>query len=114
MSPDILTTFASPVHPPDIGELWMERHQPDDAHLAEWITVTRADPRILISGAIMEEIVGGHIIGSSITPPASERAARHETPIGSVLKVEADNRTVIYRIVDVWPRSYVYVAEWPD
>jgi len=104
VSPDLLTTFGSPIHPPDIGELWMQRHQPDDTHPAEWITINRADPRILISGVIMEEIIAGQMIGTTT----------YDTPTGPVVKIEADNQTVIYRIVDRWPQSYVYVAEWPD
>lgn len=72
-------------------------HHEDDGTL----TVVRADPRILISVELLEEFREG-------------RRTPEVTVTGDVLRIEAANRTVIYRIGDEVPYMHAYYAEWPD
>jgi hypothetical protein len=68
--------------------------------------IDRADPRVRISGELLEQIRAGNY------HPAV-------TLDGDLLKIRAVNRTVIYRIgrqVDVHLEGQrgTYLAEWPD
>lgn len=65
------------------------------------LTVDQADPRILISAELFDELISG--IGDP-----------EVTVTGDVLRIEASNRTVIYRIGEKVPGMRAYYAEWPD
>ncbi|MEU8278216.1 hypothetical protein ACFYOK_37385 [Microbispora bryophytorum] len=78
------------------GECIVTRHWDDGT-----LTVDRADPRILISAELLDEFREG-----KRTPEV--------TVTEDVLRIEAANRTVIYRIGDKVPHLHAYLAEWPD
>lgn len=63
--------------------------------------IDRADPRILISAELVEQL-----------------RDRQWDPIavlnGHLLRIGGTNRTVIYRIGEKTPDGLAYVAEWPD
>lgn len=69
-------------------------------HEGDKVTIIRADPQILISTELLLDIAAG---GSRIA-----------TLDGDLLKIDAANRTVIYRIGDLTHDGYCYHAEWPD
>jgi len=62
--------------------------------------IDRADPRILISAAIIEAARSGASPWTSLD--------------GDVLRIEAENRTVVYRIGRKVHGAWCYEAEWPD
>jgi hypothetical protein len=64
------------------------------------IKVNRADPRILISGPMMDLIRGGGGIGWEID--------------GDLLRFTAVNGTWVYRIGEYLEDRRAWVAEWPD
>ena len=64
------------------------------------LRIDHADPRILISAEVLENI------------------RRNPDPSVSydsdLLRIEGVNRTVIYRIREKVPSHFAYCAEWPD
>jgi hypothetical protein len=87
------------------------------------IRVDRADPRVLISGELLDAIA----VNSAIVDGTEAFAlnARLDTAgcmpppwratyVGGVLRIEGVNRTVVYRITDYLPRIHGYIGEWPD
>lgn len=78
------------------------------------IRIDQADPRILISGELLDIIVmcpGPYVeVNTAGCMPPPWRA----TYVGAVLGIHAVNRTVIYRITEFVPRIYGYIGEWPD
>jgi hypothetical protein len=72
------------------------------------IRIDHADPRILISGELLDHIADH--------PDDTRRldVATCHTYVGAVLRIDAVNRTVIYRITEFIPAVYGYIAEWPD
>ncbi len=84
------------------------------------LRIDRADPRILISGELLDAIpIGGPIAGY---PEVLARNAWLDTAgctdgsgyVGAVLAISGVNQRVIYRIVDYVPRVHGYIGEWPD
>jgi hypothetical protein len=65
------------------------------------LVIDRADPRITIA----EELV------------SEWRQGNHHPTVsldGDLLRVQAKNRTVIYRLVEHVPEYHAWIAEWPD
>lgn len=79
-------------------------------------TIARADPRILISGELLEAICRGDgASGVSFERDCVCSAVlncHHRT--GGALKIHGVNRTVIYRIGEYLPAVHGYIGEWPD
>ncbi|SRR6266566_2387945 len=87
------------------------------------IRIDQADPRILISGELLDAIARHGVIAdgtealalnawldtTGCMPPPWRATYR-----GAVLKICGVNRTVIYRIGEYVPRVDGYAAEWPD
>jgi hypothetical protein len=65
------------------------------------LRVEKADPRILISAEVMDQVTSG-----SALPQVTLK--------DGVLRIEAVNQTVVYRIVDYLMDIDCYVGEWPD
>jgi hypothetical protein len=77
------------------------------------IRVDHADPRILISAELLETIRDKPVQGVSLRmAPRSSRSG--PIGIGSVLRIQAANRTVIYQVVDYAPSVHGYIGQWPD
>lgn len=64
------------------------------------LRIEHADPRVMISGQLLEEI------DYDPAPGVSRE--------GDLLRIEGVNRTVIYRIGEKVSDRYAYYAEWPD
>lgn len=79
-----------------VGECIITRHWEDGS-----LTVDRADPRIHVSAVLLEAVRRGD-------------GDPEVTLAGDVLRIDAANRKVIYRIGEKDPELDVYHAEWPD
>lgn len=62
--------------------------------------IDRADPRVLISAAIVDAARAGD--------------SPFLTLDDDLLRITAENRTVLYRLGEKSVSSLAYVAEWPD
>lgn len=71
--------------------------------------IDRADPRILISAELLNDVARNPADGVSLNWPLGNFWLT-----GSVLRIEAVNRTVVYRIGERVPAVNGYIAEWPD
>lgn len=72
------------------------------------IRIDHADPRVLISAELLDEIADHPADGAWLD------LAGCSTYDGALLKISAANRTVIYRITKYIPAIHGYIAEWPD
>jgi hypothetical protein len=80
----------------DYGECRLTRIDDMDGSRIE---VIRADPRVLIDAAVLQD---------------RERWLPCATLVDGILRIEAANRTVIYRIGQYLPDHDAWEAEWPD
>lgn len=64
------------------------------------LRIDHADPRILISTEVLEDIRRDPGPGITLN--------------GDLLRIEGVNRTVIYRIGEKAPDLYAHHAQWPD
>lgn len=80
----------------NVGDCILTRHWDDDR-----LTVDQADPRIIVSAEFLEQF-------------REDKGDSEVTLSGDVLRIEASNRTVIYRIGEKVPHMLAYFAEWPD
>jgi hypothetical protein len=87
------------------------------------IRVDHADPRVLISGELLESIArfgdsdpsGGWLaLNAQLDTTDCCDCMMQDDYTKAVLKISAVNRTVIYRIVTYVPSVHGYIAEWPD
>jgi hypothetical protein len=69
------------------------------------VVVVRADPRVLISGELLDEIT---------RHPAENAWCEFTADDGVLLKIKGVNRTVVYRITGYVAPLHGYIAEWPD
>jgi len=80
------------------------------------VIIDRADPRILVTALLLEELVS---YGTSPFtelrpgPGASVMPGLHGFT-GWLLTIRGENRTVMYRIGAKVPEAWAYEAEWPD
>lgn len=82
----------------------------DPVHGAR-LRIDHADPRILISAELLEAAATSPVDGVSLDESACTRPVNR---VGAVLRVEAVNRTIVYRMVEYLPSVRGYIAEWPD
>jgi hypothetical protein len=87
------------------------------------IRIDRADPRILISGELLDAIalqqplingtealqLNAWLDTTGCMPPPARA-----TYAGAVLKISGAGQQVIYRIGEYVPRVHGYIGEWPD
>lgn len=97
------------------------------------LEIKTADPQIGISGELLEAIAEGRSPFARLTPSEAgppkldKELVSHRTiywwdargwpawgPIGAILRIEASNQTVIYRITKYRMEPDYFVAEWPD
>lgn len=90
--------------PPDLpaGEFWATPLSEDS------IRIDRADPHILISATLLDDIA------DHPSPWAWLDTTGCETFIGALLRINGVNRKVIYRITGWFPGSRCFIGEWPD
>jgi hypothetical protein len=62
--------------------------------------IDHADPQIMVSAELLDEISRSPSPGVSLKD--------------GVLRIVAENRTVIYRIGEYFAAIHAYAAEWPD
>ena len=79
------------------------------------IRIDTADPRIIISGELLDAIAG---VPDSPLPISNawlvEPIPHLGSYVGAVLHIDGVNRHVIYRITHYLPRIGGYIGEWPD
>jgi hypothetical protein len=104
-------TYAIPADPrvaslPQ-GEVYIGRR---DGRM--WIE--RADPRVVIGAQLLDCIAAGPSGGVTLTfdDGAIREPGKHYE--GAVLRIEAANRTLVYRITQWLPWYLGCIAEWPD
>ena len=68
------------------------------------LRIDRADPRVLITRELLKEI----------PPPDPSGLNGPVTYDGNIVRIQGENRTVIYRIGQYLPEENCYEAEWPD
>jgi hypothetical protein len=87
------------------------------------LRVDHADPRILISGEVLDAISRSGL--DALTVDSLALNARLDTAgcmpppwratyCGAVLHINGVNQQVVYRITGYLPRINAYVGEWPD
>ena len=75
--------------------------------------IDHADPRVVTSVQLLEMIHEGNA-RDGVTLTLSGDESRCCLYAGSVLRIEAVNRTVVYRITECLHWYLGYIAEWPD
>lgn len=78
------------------------------------IRVDRADPRILISGELLDETARDPGPPAWLDTTGCAPPPYRATYAGAVLRIEGVNRTVVYRVTGYVPAIHAYIAEWPD
>lgn len=77
--------------------------------------IDHADPRILISLELLDAIVlGEHAPEMTVRVLVNERNRGHGSWAGTVIRIDAANRTVLYRLTEYADFCLGYIAEWPD
>lgn len=89
------------------GEFAVSRR---DGHL--W--VNHADSRILISLEFLDAIVRGEECPEMTIRVRDESYAGPGCWLGAVIRIEAVNRTVVYRLTGYADWCLGYIGEWPD
>lgn len=74
------------------------------------IHVDRADPRVLISAELVDQVMIGHLPHAVLDWTGPVQLG----PVGALLKITGVNRQVIYRLTEWMPAVRGYIAEWPD
>jgi hypothetical protein len=87
------------------------------------IRITRADPRILIAGELLDAIARfGDIslagdwlaLNARLNTAGCMPPPWRATYVGAVVHINGVNQQVVYRITEYLPRINSYVGEWPD
>lgn len=102
-----------------IGECCFTTHYPHGG--PSFYTIDRADPHILISDEILNEIRDRVPDGVSLDIPLRSNS-NHQCPDSQpgfcfkdcLVAFTAANRTVIYRVGDYLPERNAWEASWPD
>jgi hypothetical protein len=91
-----------PAHAPR-GEFYVTHI--DDPFDGPRLCIDRADPQVVISCELLDEIAKAQ---------ARDMSMPGVSLTDGVLRIEAVNRTVLYRIGEYLPSIHAYAAEWPD
>jgi hypothetical protein len=73
--------------------------------------IEHADPRVMISLELLDEIVRGDCHPQVTIRPADEFG---DTWVGALLRIEAENQTVLYRLAEYVAPQHGWIMEWPD
>jgi hypothetical protein len=84
----------------------------------EWdeLYIDHADPQVYVTTSFMADVIRFQTSSCvTLVPPVSaEQPYVPEDLVGRLLRIEAANRTVIYRLAEYEHRARWYRAEWPD
>ena len=72
------------------------------------LRIDRADPQILISGELIDRII------DEPTDEIAVESSGNFGTVGAILKINAVNQRLVYRITGYIPRIHAFTAEWPD
>lgn len=89
----------------ELGEFRMSRRD-------EAMWVDHADPRIMISAELIDMWARGEL-----RPEVTLDRLNFTRPnghVGAVIRIDAANRTLVYRLAEYLPSHFGYIAEWPD
>jgi hypothetical protein len=96
----------------EFGECVMTRL--DDPLTGPRLRIDRADRRVLITLLLLVEIDADEPLWATLRFAGAPSDGDQFGYRGSVLRVAAENRTVVYRIGEYLPERQCYVSEWPD
>jgi hypothetical protein len=98
--------------PAELGDFLVTTQEGADGNVRTH--VERADPRIKVSGEIMWHIARDEMPGIRLDPSMDVGVGVFGDVVGRLLRIEADNRTVVYRVTEQAFVADYFVAEWPD
>lgn len=107
--------------PAIFGEIIFTRHYDPAADPAIWVTIDHADPRILISHQLLEQIARGRcdpwdpwavLDKTCACSPEVRKLCMHYQ--GARLELTASNTRLVYVIGEPRYTSWCWEAEWPD
>lgn len=79
------------------------------------LLIERTEPQIKISAELLEMIAEGHSPWARLTwPDGSGPDPVFGLHVGAILRIDASNQTVIYRVEAYHFQPDYYVAEFPD
>lgn len=99
-----------------IGECIVTRRL-NERTLEDELIIERADPKVCVAAEVLYEIAGAHLSPFARLDPPVPYETLHpldERLVGRLLRIEAANRTVIYRLTEYQADTDWYLAEWPD
>lgn len=99
--------------PPDLPEGTFICSWRYDRPCDRYLVVTHADPRLLISGELLETIIDAPSQYARVTR-ADGGPAHIDAMVGDVFHVYAENGHWAYRIESYVPQIHAWIAEWPD
>ena len=76
--------------------------------------IDHADPCVLISLELLDMIVRGEMRPEVTVRVRDPHYSGPGCWLGAVIRIEAANRTVLYRLAEYKDFCLAYVAEWPD
>lgn len=76
------------------------------------LTIDHADPRVTFSAEIIDEAAFGRAHRSVTITMLNYTVPNGH--VGALLKIQAANRNVVYRLTEWLPVIRAYVGEWPE
>src|SRR6266849_1970366 len=104
------TSLAIP--PSGTGECIMTWHHDADTGQRS-VTIDRADPVILISRYVLEDIVAHEAPHWCAQVTLAEVVPVDDIYLGAVLRIAGSNQTAVYRITERQDED-TYIGQWPD
>lgn len=101
--------------PRDLPRGWVTVSRQKDGS----IRIDRADPRVLFSAELLRMIAAGDsrpgvCLDSRHLPRRDDETVRPDLFVGVLLKINAVNRNVVYRITEYVAAIGGYIGEWPE
>lgn len=97
------------------GEIWCHHDYFDGYDQPPVLHIDRADPVIWVAAEIIEAIERGEVPGATLDVPACGHGDHQTcTFIGAVLRLHAEDRTLVYVITGMGYQRLCYEARWPD
>jgi len=93
-----------PAHAPS-GVLVLSEHEDGS------LTIDHADPHVTFSVEVIESAARGDTSQVTIT---GLNYTAHGGHVGALLKIQAANRNVVYRLTEWLPTIRAYIGEWPE